>query len=228
MKFKEKIESEKPREKLKNQGISSLTDSELLSILLRTGSKNESVDELATKILKEIGGLNKLNEITLNNLTKIKGIKLSKASTILVAIELGKRLLKENQKITKIKEPKEIFNYFKNQFIGVKQETFFVLLYDTKMNLIDKKELYKGTIDSVDAHPREVFKEAIMASATFIIIMHNHPSGDTTPSDEDIEITNRLIETGHIIGIKILDHIIISNTSYFSFYENSLKNKIIS
>ena len=93
------------------------------------------------------------------------------------------------------------------------------------MNLILKKEIYKGTIDSVTIHPREIFKEAIKESASFIIIMHNHPSGDTTPSKEDIEITNRLMQVGQIVGIKVLDHIIISNESYYSFYENSINPK---
>lgn len=228
MKFKDKLQEEKPREKLRKYGIESLTDSELLSILLRTGSKSESVDELSTKILKEIGGLKKLNEITLNNLTKIKGIKLSKASTILVSIELGKRLLKEDNKKVKLNNTIKLFEHYRNEFRGIKQEKFFVLLFDTKMNLIEKKELYIGTVDSVNVHPREVFKEAIKESATYIIVMHNHPSGDTYPSDEDIEITNRLIEAGKIMGIKVLDHMIISEYSYYSFYENSVKNRQIS
>ncbi len=224
MKLKERLEYDKPREKLSNFGVSTLTDSELLAILLRTGSKNESVMDLSTRILKEIGGLNNLSQMSLSMLLKIKGIKLSKASIIMSAFELGKRVHKKTEKKLKLNSTEEIFNYYRYEFTNAKQESFHILLYDTKMNLILKKEIYKGTIDSVNVHPREIFKEAIKESASFLIVMHNHPSGDTTPSEEDKEITNRLIEAGELIGIKLLDHIIISSESYYSFYENSFKN----
>ena len=223
MKFNEKLTNEKPREKLEKYGVETLTDSELLEILLRTGNKTESVDELSTRIIKEIGGITKLNERSLTTLTKIKGIKLSKASTILASIELGKRIINKKEDKVKLNNTLKIFNYFKNDFKGLKQEKFFVLLFDTKMNLIKKKEIYKGTVDNVLAHPREIYKEAILESATFIIVMHNHPSGDPTPSKEDIETTKRLKNTGDIIGIKCIDHIIITSTSYYSFYEEALK-----
>jgi len=228
MKFKEIIQEEKPREKLKRQGVESLSDSELLSILLRTGSKNESVDELSTRILKEIGGLNKLSNMSLNMLIKIKGIKLSKASTILTALELNKRIHDKENKNIKLNSTTKIFNYYKNEFKNMKQEKFYVLLYDAKLNLIERKELYKGTLDSVNVHPREIFKEAILESASSIIVMHNHPSGDTTPSKEDIEITRKIEETGKIVGIKLLDHIIISHKEYYSFYENRIKEETLS
>ncbi len=228
MKFKEIIQEEKPREKLKRQGVESLSDSELLSILLRTGSKNESVDELSTRILKEIGGLNKLSNMSLNMLIKIKGIKLSKASTILTALELSKRIHDKENKNIKLNSTTKIFNYYKNEFKNMKQEKFYVLLYDAKLNLIERKELYKGTLDSVNVHPREIFKEAILESASSIIVMHNHPSGDTTPSKEDIEITRKIEETGKIVGIKLLDHIIISHKEYYSFYENRIKEETLS
>ena len=224
MKFKEIIKEEKPREKLKTLGAKNLTDSELLEILLRTGNKNESVDELSTRLLKEIGGLNKLNSMSFNMLTNIKGIKSSKASTILSALELGRRILNKEETKIKLDSSEKIYTYYKNDFKEIKQEIFYVLLYDTKMNLIERKEIYKGTVNGVDIHPREVFKDAIKESATFMIIMHNHPSGDTTPSKEDILVTERLVKIGELIGIKILDHIIISSESYYSFYEE--RNKI--
>lgn len=228
MKFKEKLKEEKPREKLKKLGITSLSNSELISILLRTGNKKESVEELSTRILKEIGGIHKINSLSLNMLTKINGIGISKASTILVAVELGKRILTNSSKKIKLNNTINIFNYYKNDFINEKQEKFFVLLYDSKYNLIEKKEIYKGNIDSIgEVHPREIFKEAIKESATSIIIMHNHPSGDVTPSKEDIETTDRIIEAGILLGIEILDHIIISSKTYYSFYENRIKEKTI-
>lgn len=221
MKYKDKINEDKPREKLKKYGVENLSDSELLSILLRTGNKNYSVEELSNNILKEINGITNLKNIGLNSLIKINGIKLSKASTLLASIELGKRVLKK-ENFSKINNSLQIYNAFKHEFIGVKQEMFYVLLFDNKMNLILKKEIYKGTINKVNIEPREVFKIAIVESASFIIIMHNHPSGDTTPSKEDIEITNTMIKTGKLVGIKVVDHIIISENSYYSFYENSL------
>lgn len=227
MKLNEIIENEKPREKLINFGIKSLSNTELLSILLRTGSKEESVNVLSNRILKEIGSLNKLKNTSINRLNKIKGIKNAKSSTIVAAFELGRRAFKENQAKIKLDNPKKIFKYYKNDFYGELQEKFFVLLYDTKLNLIKKEELYKGTVDNITLHPREIFKSALLESATFIIIMHNHPTGDTTPSKEDIKFTNRLIEIGELMGIKILDHIIISHKNYYSFMENSSKsNKI--
>lgn len=224
MKFKDIIEEEKPREKLKKYGVENLSDVDLLSIILRTGNKDNSVIELSNNILKNIGGLPNLKNIGLNTLSNIKGIKLSKASIILASIEIGRRCFKTNDNFTKLTNSIQIYNMFKDEFIGIKQEKFYILLFDIKMNLILKKEIGKGTTSGVLISPKEIFKEAIKESASFIIIMHNHPSGDTTPSNEDIELTNSVIYTGNIIGIKVLDHIIISPISYYSFYENGLKN----
>ena len=126
--------------------------------------------------------------------------------------------------LIKLTNSMQIYNTFKDEFIGVKQEKFYILLFDIKMNLIIKKEIGKGTSSGVLIDPKEVFKEAIKESASFIVIMHNHPSGDTTPSKEDIELTNSIIYTGNIIGINVVDHIIISPFSYYSFYENGVKS----
>lgn len=225
MKLKEIIDNEKPREKLEKYGVENLTDSELLSIILRTGNKKESVNELSTRILKEIGSLSKLNSLTLSSLTKLDGIKLSKASTILASFEMGRRVFNRTEEKIKLNNTTKIFDYYKNEFKGATQERFYILLFDTKMQLIKRKTLYIGTVDSIDVHPREIFKEAYLESASFIILMHNHPSGDTTPSDKDIEITERLVEIGELTGIKVVDHIIISSNSYYSFYEGSHSGK---
>ncbi|MCI8330681.1 MAG: DNA repair protein RadC [Bacilli bacterium] len=226
MKLKEIITEEKPREKLIKFGVENLTNTELLSILLRTGNKEESINILSNRILKETGTLNKLKSESINNLCKIKGIKKAKACTIVAAFELGKRAFNEPNAKIKMNEPNKIYEKYKNDFYGEKQEKFFVLLCDKKLNLIKKEELYKGTVDSVTIHPREIFKSALLESASFIIIMHNHPTGDTTPSKKDIEFTNRIIEIGELIGIKVIDHIIISSSSYYSFVENSSKTSI--
>ena len=132
--------------------------------------------------------------------------------------EICKRINHTSNKI-KLNNTLCIFNYFKDEFVSLKQEVFYVLLFDKKMNLISKKKMFVGTIDSVNVHPREIFKFAISESASFIVCIHNHPSGDTTPSSFDRDITNILIKTGDIVGIKLLDHLIISGDSYFSFYE---------
>ncbi len=226
MKLKEILKEEKPREKLINLGAENLTNTELLSILLRTGNKEESVNILSNRILKELDSLTNLKKATITSLTKIKGIKNAKACTIVAAFELGRRAFSENKIKLKLNKPEKIFECYKNDFYGETQEKFFVLLCDTKLNLLKKEELYKGTADNITLHPREIFRSAMLESASFIIIMHNHPTGDTTPSEKDIEFTNRLIEIGELIGIKIIDHIIISHTSYFSFVENNNKLNI--
>ena len=218
MKLRDYLDEDKPREKLIKYGVEYLSDSELLCILLRTGNKNKSVNELSSEILKKFNGFNNMSELSFSDLIKIEGIKESKATILLAAFEIGKRLGKKKDKIS-FKNSTEIYEYYKNDFKNEKQEKFYALLFDNKMNLIIKKEIFKGTIDKVDAHPREVFKEAIKESASFIIIMHNHPSGDTTPSEEDKRITSQFASAGEIIGIKVLDHIIISAEQCYSFYD---------
>lgn len=226
MKLKDMLDEEKPREKLKRLGIEYLTDSELLSILLRTGNKNESVNVLSSKILKSIGGIKKLKEVSLNTLCKIEGIKLSKASVIVAAFELAKRSYKEENYV-KFKSVKDMYNFIRSDFVNVKQEKFLILLFDTKMNLIKKKELFKGTINEVNIYAREIFKEALNENASFIVLIHNHPSGDVSPSEEDDITTKKLVELGKFLGVKIIDHLLVSQNNYFSYYENMKKNIII-
>lgn len=220
MKYKERPKEEKPREKLKKYGVKALSNGELLAILLRTGNKTESVEDLSNRILKEIGNINKLNDMSINTLTKIKGIGLSKSATIIASIELSKRILKKETRNSRLNNTKKIFEHFRNDFIGETKEHFYILLYDAKLNLIESKELYKGTINSIDISYAEIFKEAIKESATSIVIMHNHPSGDTLPSNEDIELTKNIARLGQQLNIDLLDHIIISPNSYYSFFEN--------
>ena len=219
MKLNQYIKEDKPREKLQRYGVKNLTDSELLAILLRTGNKKESVNELSSKILKTAGSLNKLSDMSLTGLMKIDGVALSKACTIIASFELGFRVMSYHKEKIKLRDSNEIYNYFKYDFVGVKEESFYALYFDTKCNLIKKEEIFKGTIDSCDIHFREVFKKAIIESAKFIIVMHNHPSGDVTPSEKDKEMTKDIMEYGEMLDIKVIDHIIISSEDYFSFYE---------
>lgn len=226
MKLKELISEDKPREKLLKKGAEYLTDSELLAIILRTGNKSESVTELSNRILKRIGGVKNLKNMTINTLTKIEGIKLGKASSILASFELAKRALKNDEPI-KFKNTIDMYNYIKNDFLYELQEKFIILLFDKQFKLIKKCEVFKGTIDAVNVYPREIFKEALKENASFIVLAHNHPGGEVMPSIQDDEITKILVKNGQLIGIKVVDHLIVTPNSYFSYYENAKKNKLV-
>lgn len=226
MKLKELISEDKPREKLLKKGAEYLTDSELLAIILRTGNKSESVTELSNRILKRIGGVKNLKNMTINTLTKIEGIKLGKASSILASFELAKRALKNDEPI-KFKNTIDMYNYIKNDFLYELQEKFIILLFDKQFKLIKKCEVFKGTIDAVNVYPREIFKEALKENASFIVLAHNHPGGEVMPSIQDDEITKILVKNGQLIGIKVIDHLIVTPNSYFSYYENAKKNKLV-
>lgn len=213
-------EFERPRERFLKFGVENLSNSELISILLNNGTKNISVKELSDSILHNINDISELKDITLNKLKEIKGIGNVKAITLLSALELGKRVY-YNKNIAKIKmnSAEKIYNYMKDELYGKKQEYFYALYLDSKKNLIDKKLLFIGTINKSIVHPREIFKYAYLLSASTIICVHNHPSGDTIPSNEDIILTRNLKKIGDIQGIQIIDHIIIGN-NYYSFFEN--------
>jgi len=215
---------ERPRERLEQYGVSNLSNEELISIILKTGTKNESVKSLATRVLTSIGGINKLKDIKINTLTIIKGIGKVKAMELIAAIELGKRIYYDKD-ITNnaFNNAESVFNYFKYYLDNKKQEHFYCLYLDNKKNLIDKKLLFVGTINQSVVHPREIFKEAYLLSASYIICVHNHPSNDPTPSKEDIVFTKNIREVGSIQGIPIIDHIIVCNNKYYSFFE---QNKI--
>ncbi|MCI7084006.1 MAG: DNA repair protein RadC [Tenericutes bacterium] len=223
--IKDIIKSERPRERLLEVGEKSLSNEELLSIILKTGTKNISVKDLSRKILNEIKDISNLKDITYNKLIKIKGIGTVKAIEILASLELGRRVYYRNvkQKV-KLNNTTLVFEQFKNLFINETQENFYALYLNTKTELISYKLLFKGTINTSVVHPREIFKYAFLESASSIIVIHNHPSNNTTPSKEDIELTNKLFEIGNIMAIPVIDHIIIGIDNYYSFYENMHKN----
>ena len=224
--IKEINKEERPRERLIKYGVSKLSNEELLSIILKTGTKNYSVKTLAKLILKEINNINDLKDITINKLINIKGIGKVKAIEILAALELGKRVyyLKENKDII-LNNSTKVYEYFKDILLYEKQENFIAIYLDSKSRLISYKKLFIGTLNTSCVHPREIFKYAFLESAYSIIVVHNHPSGEVDPSIPDIELTNNLFNIGRIIGIPILDHIIIGANKYYSFYENMHKNK---
>lgn len=211
---------ERPRERLKQVGVNNLSDKELLAIILKTGTKNKNVNDLALDILKKYD-LFKMKNLTLTNLTSLKGIGEVKAIEILAAIELGKRIFNAKEHPQAIyNNPQAIFNDFKNLFYNQKQELFYCLYFDNKQRLISKKLLFMGTINKSITHPREIFKEAYNVSATSIVCLHNHPSNDLTPSKEDINFTKNLFKIGQIQGIPIIDHLIIGEDNFYSFYNH--------
>ena len=157
--------------------------------------------------------------MTINSLCKINGIKLSKASIILASFELARRCL-EVKDTLKLNDPLKIYEYIKSDYIDITQEKFTILLFNNKLNLINKKELYLGTNKLLDISPREIFREALKESATRLVLVHNHPSGDITPSKRDNEVTKQLADAGKLMDIEVEDHLIIGDNKYFS-YKNS-------
>lgn len=222
--IKELPEEERPRERLIKYGAKNLSTEDLIAIILKTGTKEYSSRYLAREIIKDIKDISDLRNLKLSSLIKINGIGAVKAIELLAAIELGKRVYNDSKLDNNLKcnSAKKVFDYFKNELSGVKQEYFYCLYLDNQKKLIDKKMLFKGTLNKSLIHPREIFKEAYLASAAYIICVHNHPTGCVIPSEEDINITKLLLNIGNIQGIPIIDHIIIGNNNYYSFFENDV------
>ena len=220
MKILDLPREERPRERLINYGEEYLSNEELIAIILKTGTRNKSVKELASEVLIRINSLNNLENININTFNDIKGLGKVKTIELIAAIELGRRIFlkKENNKRIIYDNPDIIYSNNLYLFKGKKQEYFYCLYLDSKNNLIERKLLFMGTINRSIVHPREIFKEAYLTSSSKIVCMHNHPSGDTKPSSEDIRLTKALIEIGKIQGIELVDHLIIGDNNYFSFY----------
>ncbi len=214
---------ERPQEKLLKYGANSLSNSELIAIILRTGSKDENVIMLSQRILKEDGiGLRNIAEGTLEKFKSFKGISDAKASQLLALSELSKRISTLKTERIKISSPNDAAVVMMEEMRYYKKEYFKIILLDTKNNILKVSEISVGSLNSSIVHPREVFAEAIVNSSSSIILVHNHPSGEPEPSNEDIALTNRLAECGKIIGIKIIDHIIIGDGIFYSFKEEGL------
>ena len=220
--FKELPNTEKPRERLVNKGKENLSNEELLSIILKTGTKDKSVKEVSYELLNLVKDIRNLKDVSIKTLTNIKGIGKVKAIELLAVIELGKRIYEEvnDNDLISCTNPVNIINYFNYLFKDKKQEEFYVIFLDNKKKYISKKLLFVGSINYSIVHPREIFKEAYLYSASSIICIHNHPSGDPYPSKEDDNITIKIKEIGLIHGISLIDHIIIGKNNYYSYYEN--------
>ena len=189
--------------------------------MINNGTRDKSAITLAREIIETSDGIRNLSNITVEELSKIKGIGLAKACRIISALELGRRVsvASEMQKF-KISSPQDIGNVYMEELRYKKKEIFRVVLLNTKNVIIGSKDISEGSLNASIVHPREVFFFSFKKSANKMILMHNHPSGDPTPSSEDINITKRLISAGQIVGIEILDHVIIGDGSFYSFKEN--------
>lgn len=213
-------QDERPRERFIKNGPQSLSNHELVAILLRTGTKDESVLQLSNRLLTNFEGLRLLKGATLEEITEIKGIGEAKAIQILAAVEIGRRIanLNYNERYV-IRSPEDGANYVMNDMRFLSQEHFVCLYLNTKNQVLHKQTIFIGSLNASIVHPREVFREALKRSAASIICLHNHPSGDPAPSREDIEVTKRLVECGKMLGIELLDHLIIGENKFVSLKE---------
>ncbi|MBP6856549.1 MAG: DNA repair protein RadC [Candidatus Pacebacteria bacterium] len=211
MRLKDTNIKDRPREKLEKYGTSKLTDAELLAILLRTGTKDLNVLKLSQKILQKFGN-EKFIDISIDELKTIHGLGTAKACEIIACFELGKRMLK-GKKTSIILTPKDVWERMED-IRGSKKEHFVVFYLDSRNQEINREIISVGTLNESLVHPREVFEGAIKHNAAGIILAHNHPSGDTEPSEADIEITKKLIHAGKILDIKIISHIVVTNNSF--------------
>lgn len=214
---------ERPRERMRQFGAHALSNAELLAILLRTGTVSESAVRLAQRLLQESGGLRNLVDMSFEQLTSIKGIGMAKALQIQAGIELGRRLARARlgEAIT-IRSPQDVSELLMEELRYLQKEHFVCLFLNTKNQVLGQETLSMGSLNASIVHPREVFRSAIKRSSAAIICVHNHPSGDPTPSPEDVDITLRLKEAGAIIGIEILDHVIIGDQKFVSLKEHGL------
>lgn len=210
-------ESERPRERLINHGPQSLSNTELLAIFLRSGTRGKNAIEVAQELLRTYRSLSELVNRSYGELCKIPGIGPAKAVTLLAAFELSKRIKMEFLYTRpKIHSPADIAQYFIDNFTGANQESFYAVFLTTSNQIITIKEITRGTLNSSLVHPREVFRPAIAESAASVIAIHNHPSGNIQPSPDDLQITEQLVKAGKIIGIPVLDHLIIGGDHYTS------------
>ena len=216
--------SERPRERLQKYGAEALSAQEILALILGRGISGESVMVTAQRLLSQFGSIKGIAGASLEELASIRGIGLAKAAQIRAAFELTSRLesYQSTEKKETVKTPEDVVALVRSRLKGKKKEYFLALLLDTRNQLIRVAEISVGSLDSSIVHPREVFKEAVAASAASVIFAHNHPSGDPEASEDDLNLTKRLAEAGEIMGIDVLDHVIIGEEKYLSLKREGL------
>ncbi|WP_407269602.1 DNA repair protein RadC [Radiobacillus sp. PE A8.2] len=218
--LKDVPKQDRPRERLIELGPMHLSNQELLAILLGTGTRDESVTTLANRLLMHFEGIHLLQECTIEELTAIRGIGTAKGVLMLAAIELGKRMHRyKSQDRYVIRSPEDGADYVMEEMRSLNQEHFVCLFLNTKNQILHRQTIFIGSLNASIVHPREVFREAVKRSAASIICAHNHPSGDPSPSQEDIHVTKRLAECGKMIGIELLDHLVIGDKKFVSLKE---------
>lgn len=218
---------DRPREKLINMGSSYLSDSELLAVILRTGGKFKSANDLSKELISEFSSLKKLLIADFSQIKNILNIGNAKAASIKAVAEICKRYNSPTEeKHTLIQEPKDVFNIINKDIKQKEKEHLYILSLNSRSKLIKKNLITIGTLNETLIHPREIYKQALINKASSIILVHNHPSQDTQPSQSDIEVTQRIYHAGLILGIPLIDHVIATDNSFYSFKQNNLLNGI--
>ena len=221
--IKELPSSERPRERLLSYGSSALSSAELLAIILRTGTPDENVIQLALRLLKEFSGLAGLARASTTELAETKGLGPAKVAQLKAALELGRRLQVESpEELPQIRSPADAANLVMGEMSLLEQEELRVMLLDTKNRVLGTKEVYKGSLNTSLIRVGELFREAIRANCAGLIVLHNHPSGDPTPSPEDVAVTKQIVEAGNLLDVEVLDHLIIGWQRFVSLKERGL------
>lgn len=229
MKVKELNKEERPREKVLQHGIALLSNRELLALVLRSGTRSQSALDLADALLQKWKSMGDLGKANLQELMAISGIKEAKAITLAAAFELGRRIaFDEVRHASSIHHPADILDWINQQIGFEQQEHFLVLFLNQKNQMIRSQVMFVGTLTHASVHPREIFREAMQLGCAKILCVHNHPSGDPTPSNADIALTKRIVECGKMIAIPLMDHIIVSRNTYFSFAQKGMLQEDIS